>query len=215
MALFGLGGSQHDAYKDAQDVLSQYLQQAQQQSQQAEQQLNPFIDRGNQAGDELSGALAKLLDPASLESEWMKGYQTSPYAENLLGQSREQGLDAASSMGLMGSSAALENIENTGGQIVSQDQQQYLNNLMQKYMAGLGLGENLYGTGYGAASTGVGASESDANRLLQGGDIMSGLQYGEDMAGPSALNRLLGVGGAAALDYFMPNNYAKQTGYRG
>jgi hypothetical protein len=215
MAFLGIGSSQHDAYKDAEDVLSQYLQQAQQESQQARQQLNPYIDRGNQAGGQLSSALSQLLDPASLQAEWMKSYQTSPYAQNLLGQSREQGLDAASSMGLLGSSAALQNIENTGGQIVAGDQQQYLNNLMQKYMAGLGLGENLYGTGYGAASTGVGAAESDANRLLQGGNIMSGLEYGKDMAAPSALNRILGVGADAALNYFLPNSYDKQTGYRG
>jgi hypothetical protein len=107
----------------------------------------PYWQQGLDQYGRLNTATDKLMDPAALQNEWSKNYETSPYAQQLLKQNQASGLDTASAMGLNGSSAALGNIQQGAGNIVSQDRQQYMNDLMQKYMAGIGLGQNIYGIG--------------------------------------------------------------------
>lgn len=125
----------------------------------------PYWQNGLDQTGRLTGAEDALLDPGALEAKWMQDYETSPYAKQLLEQNKNSGLDAASSMGLMGSSAALNNIQQGAGKIVNADRQQYINDLMQKYMTGIGIGQNIYGAGAGI-----------------GGDLMRGaLSTGSDL----------------------------------
>lgn len=114
--------------------------------------LSPYMQQGQQLFPQLMAQQQALANPAALQAEWAKTYQTSPQAQQALDQARQTGLNEASSMGLMGSSAALGNIQQNAANIQSQDRQRYLDDLMQKYMQSVGIGQNLYGTGANAAS---------------------------------------------------------------
>lgn len=141
--------------------------------------LEPFYQGGRDQYPRLNEATGRLLNPADLENEWIKGYQMSPYARQQIEQNRTAGLDAASSMGLNGSSAAIGNIQQGAANIANQDRQQYLNDLMQKYMTGIGLGQNLYGTG--------------ANVGTQLGENTAQLEYGRRAAPGKLFGQLAGT----------------------
>ena len=115
----------------------------------------PFIENGVGAGNNLKDMLNKLMNPGKLQNEWSQGYETSPYAQQLQKQNQTQGLDAASAMGIGGSSAALSNIQKGSGDIVQKDRQNYMDDMMKKYMAAMGIGESMYGTGATTANAGA------------------------------------------------------------
>lgn len=131
-------------YQKGQEQLDKYFQQAQQNYQ-------PLINQGQAAYGDMNTAMQKLLNPGGLQDEWIKNYKESEAAKNMEGMAQEHGLNAASSMGLMGSSPALQAIQAGTSQIGAQDRQTYLDNLMQKYLAGTGLAQSIYGTGANAA----------------------------------------------------------------
>src|SRR6267154_4531791 len=135
----------------------------------------PFVEKGLEQYPGLSEALKKIMNPQEMQNDWSQSYEQSPFAQQMLNMNRDQGLEAASSMGLMGSSGALGNIQQGAGNIVSRDRQQFLHDLMQKYMSGIGLGSNIYNTG---AST---AGNLGSQAMTHGGN-MAGLKYGEQAA---------------------------------
>lgn len=151
----------------------------------------PYINRGETAGANLETMFQKLMNPGELTNEWSKGYETSPYAKQLQQEAQTGGLDAASAMGLGGSSAALSNIQKGSADIMQKDRQQYMNDMMQKYMAAMGLGQNLYGTGANMSS-----DAAQGEQTL--GQDTAGLTYGKNSAGRNILMKLLG-GGAGLL----------------
>lgn len=149
----------------------------------------PFMQQGQSAYGNLSEAMKNLLDPQALQSKWMESYDTSPEAKQLMEQAQAQGMDAASSMGLLGSSSAISGIQKKASDISSADRQQYLNDLMQKYMAGAGLAQNIYGTG---AQT---AGQMGQNAMTMGQN-MGQMAYGKQNAGGGLFGGLLGLGGS-------------------
>ena len=167
-------------YQAAQKPVNQGWKEAQRYQQ-------PYWQNGLDQTGKLTGAEDRLMNPGALENEWAQGYETSPYAKQMLEQNKNSGLDAASSMGLMGSSAALGNIQQGAGNIVNQDRQQYMQDLMQKYMTGIGLGQNIYG--YGA-----GAGQNLGQGAMQHGETAGGLRYGEQTAPGELYGKLLGTG---------------------
>lgn len=177
-------------YQDAAKQAEKYYQQGQ-------GYLDPYNQHGQEQYGDLNTARQSLMNPQELANKWAEGYQESPYAKRMEQMNLQQGQEAASSMGLMGSSGALQNIQQGAGDIVARDRREYLNDLMQKYMAGIGLGQSLYGTGANAA----GAMSNNA--MTQGGN-MAGLTYGATNAPGSLFGRLLGAGAGAAANYFMP-----------
>jgi hypothetical protein len=152
----------------------------------------PFWQHGQDQYGRLNDAAGKLFDPAALQDEWSKHYETSPYAQQLLKQNQASGMDAASSMGLSGSSAALGNIQQGAGNIVSRDRQQYMDDLMKKYMAGIGLGTSLY-------DTGAQAGQNLGQQSMTHGENQANLQYGRYAAPGKLFENLMktGVGVAA------------------
>lgn len=165
------------SYDQAQAVKDKYFQQSQGTRQ-------PYIDRGEKGGKALEDMLNKLTNPAALQDEWSKNYQTSDYAKQLQEQSQTSGIDAASAMGLGGSSAALTNIQKGSGDIVAKDRQNYMNDLMQKYMTAMGIGSSLYGTG---------ANMSDKNAQGQEnmGDWSSTNTFNKNQSGANTLMQML------------------------
>lgn len=159
----------------------------------------PYMQHGNEQYGNLMNAENALLNPEELQNKWAKGYEESPYAKMLLEENTGQGMDAASAMGLMGSSGALNNIQRGAGMITAADRRQYLQDLMEKYMKGVGIGENIYGIGANAA----GNLSSGAQTM---GQNMAGLAYGRQTAPGQLFGKLIGTAGTAAMNYAMPGS---------
>ena len=155
----------------------------------------PFIQQGQEAGNGLMDMYNNMMDPGALQNEWAQGYETSPYAQQMMGQAQSSGMDAASQMGLMGSSAALNNIQNQSSNIMQGDRQNYMNDMMQKYMSAMGLGENMYGQGANMAGQG-------ANAAGQFGQQQAGYLGNQAAAGGNMLGNMLGGGAALAGGIF-------------
>ncbi len=178
-----------DAYSEAANVMQNYWNEGKKYSQ-------PYANRGNEVYPQLSEAMQKLLNPQALQNEWSQGYEESPYAHQLIDINKGQGMDAASSMGLLGSSGALQNIQQGAGMISAQDRRNYMTDLMEKFMKGIGIGGDIYNTG-----------ASSANSLMTGalntGQDMASLKFGEERA-PGALfeNLLKGLGNASSAGLF-------------
>lgn len=169
-----------DAYKAAEDK-------SQEGYNRAKKYQEPYWQGGVDQYGKLNTATDKLLDPAALENEWASGYETSPYAKQQLARNQTSGLEGASSMGLMGSSAAINNIQQGAGNIMAKDRQQYMDDLMKKYMEGIGLGKDLYSTG---ASTG----QNLGNQSMQEGEDQASLAYGEKAAPGKLFENLVKTG---------------------
>lgn len=146
----------------------------------------PYMNFGQQGGNALMDFMNKLQNPGQLQDEWSKGYEESPYAKQLQNENQAQGMDAASAMGLNGSSAALSNIQKGSGDIMQKDRQNYMNDMMQKYMAGIGIGGNLFGTG--ASMAGQAAQGAQTH-----GENQGQYSFGQNSAGGNQLMNMLSL----------------------
>lgn len=135
-----------------------------------------YLDPYNQAGrsqiDRLTGAQDKLMNPGALQDEWAKNYQISPYAKQLQDQAKAGGMDAASSQGLLGSSTAINSIQQGSSNIMNADRDKYMNDLMEKYKTGLGIGQNMFNQGAGAAG-------NMSNNSMDFGKQMGSMSFGK------------------------------------
>jgi hypothetical protein len=174
LGLFGSGGK---PYKKAAQEASKYYDIARGYQQ-------PYYQHGLDQYERLNAAQNMLNDPTRLQNQWANAYETSPYAQRMLQTNTGQGLDAASAMGLLGSSGALQNIQTGAGDIVSRDRQQYLNDLMQKYLSGIGLGSQMYGIG---AETGRNLGQ----QAMTQGENLAQLKYGQESVPNSIFGSLL------------------------
>jgi hypothetical protein len=148
--------------------------------------MQPYNQAGIDQISKLTDAQGRLLDPVSLQNEWSQAYQTSPEAQDLMERSRKIGEMEASSMGLAGSGAALENIQRTGSSIVAQDRQNFLNDLMKKYMTAIGIGTDIYGAGANmGANMGRGALSMGAN--------IGEMEFGKQNAPGKRLGDIIGM----------------------
>ena len=135
----------------------------------------PYWQQGIDQADKLKEAQDRLMNPDKMYSDWASKYETSPAAKQERDEANASGMDAASSMGLLGSSSALENVQKTSNNIVQKDRDKYMNDLMQKYMAGLGIGQNMY-------NTGANMGGQMGNQAMNFGEGMGNLKFGEGNA---------------------------------
>lgn len=157
----------------------------------------PFVQGGEDALGQLQKLLGGLSDPTKLQDEWSSNYETSPYATDMLQRNQQSGLDAASSQGLLGSSAATDNIQRGAGQIVSQDRQQYMDDLMKKYTTGIQGLQGIFNTGAGMAG-------QLGNQEIEGGNVLGGIAAGKDQAGGNLFGKGLGVLASLLKQFNMP-----------
>jgi len=183
-----------DSFLNPQKGYEKAGQEMQQYYRDAQGNIMPFTQGGIAQLPRLNQQANRLNDPAKLQGQWAKSYEMSPQAQQLQQQARETGMNEASSMGLMGSSSALQNVQNTASNIMSADKQKYLDDLMNKYLASIGIGQNLYGVG---AQTGGQQSQNAMNM----GQNMAGLKYGKTNAPGELLSKLLGGGANALINY--------------
>lgn len=151
----------------------------------AQGKLKILSDQGQEQYGRLNNQANALGNPTQLENDWSSGYSMSPYAKQTLDQAKTSGLDAASSAGLLGSSATLGNIENTAGNIMQGDRQSYMDDLMNKYMASAGIGQNIYGIGANSAI-------NSSNNSMNEGTTEGHLAFGKQNAPGDFLSKILG-----------------------
>lgn len=168
------------AYQKAQGQMENYYNQGQ-------AQLQPFANQGQDAYGGLSQVMQSLLNPQQLQSDWAKGYEASPYSQQLQEMSTNSGLEAAGAMGMTGSTPALQAIQAGNTQIGNADRMNYMDNLMQKYLAGAGVAQNIYGQGAQSAN------QMSQNTMNQGQNIAQ-IAYGQSAAPGNLFGSLLGMG---------------------
>lgn len=168
-------------YQAGQEQLDKYYNQGQ-------GYLNPYSQGGQQAFNPLMNQMQQLMDPQALQDKWAKGYKESEAAKGMEGMAQQHGLDAASSMGLMGSSPAISAIQAGTSQIGAQDRQNYMNDLMQKYQAATGIGQNLYGIGANAAG-------QQSQNAMNMGQQSAGMQFGQTNAPGQMFGQGVGYAG--------------------
>lgn len=169
-----------EGYEKAQEQLDKYYQEGQ-------GYLKPYNEFGRNAYGDYSNAMKRLLDPAALQAEWMKGYSESPTAKYTEGLAQQHGLDAASSLGLMGSNTALNAIQGGTTRIGLEDRDNYLNSLIQKYLAGANIAGNIFNTGANAAN-------SMSSNAMNMGQNSAQMAYNKQNAPGQLFSGLLGTG---------------------
>lgn len=146
----------------------------------------PYMNAGTDQIGKLNDAQGKLLNPSDLLNDWMSKYKTSAFAQKSMDNAKEAGMSGASSMGLLGSSAALNNVQQSSSDIMNADRQQYLSDMMQKYMAGIGIGQNMFGVGANTAG-------NLGRESLEVGNDQGAAAYGSKNAPGNLLKDLLAM----------------------
>jgi hypothetical protein len=167
-------------YEKGQEQLDKYYNQAQ-------GNLQPYNQNGQEQYGNLSDIIKNLMDPTELNKKWTESYTESPQAKQAEAMAQEHGLNAASSMGLMGSNTALNATQAGTTQIGLDDRQNYLDSLMQKYLAGAGLSQGIYGQGANAAG-------QQSQNAMNMGQNSAEMAYGKQNAGGNMLSGLIGQG---------------------
>jgi hypothetical protein len=164
-------------YQGAQGQLDKYYNQGQGFQQ-------PYNQNGINQGKTLTDAIQQLMNPSGLRDQWEKNYTTSDAAKNTMNMAQNQGLDAASSMGLLGSSPALQAIQAGTAGIAAEDKQNYLKQMMDMYTKGVDTSGGMYNTGANAA----GQMNTNAQNM---GSNSAGMKFGEMNAPGDMLSKLL------------------------
>lgn len=167
-------------YQAGQQQLDKYYNQAQGLQ-------DPYNQNGLTQSNNLNKYIESLMDPQALQDKWASGYKESEAAKNMENMAQEHGLNAANSMGLMGSNTALNALQSGTSQIGALDRQNYLNDLMEKYKMGAGLSQGMYNTGAGAAG-------QMGQNAMNMGQNSADMAYGMQNSGGNMISGLIGQG---------------------
>jgi hypothetical protein len=121
---------------------------------QAKEYQNPFYNAGKQGLNDYQDWTNTMKDPSGFVNSLMNNYQQSPYAKFQMQQGQNAANNAASASGLMGSTPYMQASQDYARDITSQDQNQWLQNV-------LGVNKQ-YGEGKGNLMTG---GQNAANSL--------------------------------------------------
>ena len=157
--------------------------------------LQPYAQQGQEAYGQLNGAMQNLLNPSQLHDQWANNYQASDAARFAQERAREQGLQAASSMGLMGSSPALQSIQAGTAQIGAEDEQRYIDRMIQQYLQGAGIAQNIYGQGANASG------QLGQNAMMMGQSSAENA-FGAQQAPGGLFSNLLGNAATLGAGYY-------------
>lgn len=170
-------------YQKGQEQLNKYYQQSQ-------NYLQPYQQHGEEAYGNLSDAMQSLLNPSGLHDRWLQDYDQSEASKIAQARAMEQGNRAASSMGIMGSTPALQAMQAGTAEIGAQDQQRYIDQMIQQYLQGAGLAQNIYGTG-------ANAGNMMGQNAMNMGSSSAEMAYGKQNAPGQMFNDLLKTGAYA------------------
>jgi hypothetical protein len=167
-------------YKKAQEQLNQYYNQGQ-------SYLQPYSNQGQEAYGHLNTAMQNLLNPTDLYNQFLNDYQMSDAAKYHQARAMDTGNRAAYASGLGGSTPALQALQAGGAEIGAQDEQRYIEKMIQQYLSGAGLAQNIYGQGANIA----GAMNQNAQNMGQNSAQMA---YNQQNAPGAMFSNLLGMG---------------------
>lgn len=126
----GLGGFLGGLFGDSGKPYDAAMEQYQQWANKAQGTQQPYLDAGTGAISDYQKWLQGQQDPTKFINDTMSQYQESPYAKYLQQQSMNAGQNAASASGLMGSTPLMQQLQQNAGNIASQDQNQWLQNVL-------------------------------------------------------------------------------------
>lgn len=181
-----------------------------------EQYYNPYIDRGNAAGNTLDSQYSQMLNnPQALQEMLGSGYKQSPGYQYSMDSAMNAGSMAAAAGGRLGTSSHQQEAMKTATGLADQDYWNYYNQNANLFNSGLSGTQSMYNTGYNASNQmaqGLGnlygsqANLAHSNNQSQNGMISSLLGAGIGAAGYA----LGGPGGYfaanAAKDVMMPKS---------
>jgi hypothetical protein len=134
--------------------------------------LQPYQNAGTGAISDYQKWLQGQQDPSKFINNLMSGYKESPYAQNMQQEAMRAGQNAGSASGMMGSTPLMQQMQQNAGNIASQDQNQWLQNV-------LGINKQ-YGEGQNNLMTGgQNAANSLANLYSHMGDQMGQGAFGK------------------------------------
>lgn len=180
------------AYKRAQRDLDKYYQQGQ-------EAISPYMQHGQEAYGQLSGATQSLMNPTKLYDQFMGDYQQSDASRFAQERAQNQGLEALSAMGMSGSTPGARAIQAGTERIGAEDQQRYIDRMIQQYLSGAGLAQGIYGTGANAAS-------QYGQNAMNMGQNTAQMTYGQNAAPGQMLQNMINTGLSAAVPMY---GYAK------
>lgn len=186
------GGGQGAGYADMASSIGQGMDELKKYYSEAKGYMQPFYDQGTKSMGDYAANLAEMKDPQQYYNKIMSGYSMSPAAQYNIQQGVNTAMLGNSASGLSGSGAEMQQLQKIGQGISSQDQQQYLSNI-------LGLGDRyrqgqagLMGQGFSAGSN-IGNwgmdTGSNMSKLYQ---LMGQAKAGQDMASSSGIGNLIG-----------------------
>lgn len=164
-------------YQKGQEQLDKYYNQT-------SQLYQPYINQGQEAYGHVNTAMQNLLNPAQFRDEMLSQYQPSESARLRAETAQNSGLDAASSMGLMGSTPALQAIQSGTNNILANDELSYLQQLFDMYGTGAKMAQDIYGTGANAA-------HALGQNTMQMGENSAQMAFGKQNAPGEMFNNLL------------------------
>ncbi len=194
MGLFdSLGGILGGMFGNSSKPYDKGMQEYQKWISQAQGAQQPYQNAGAGAIGDYQKWLQGQQDPTKFINNAMSGYQESPYAKFMQQQSMNAGQNAASAAGLSGSTPLMQQLQQNSGNIASQDQNQWLQNV-------LGINTQ-YGQGQQNLMQG---GQNSANQLTnlfnQAGQNMGQAQYGrQDAKNNDFWSMISGFGGLFGL----------------
>jgi hypothetical protein len=131
-------------YEKAQNQYDKYYGQAQ-------GHLQPYEEQGQQAYGNLNEAMQQLMNPSSLYDKFMNDYHMSDSAKFNQERTQQSGLNALSSMGMLGSTPAIQAMQGENARIGADDEMRYMKQMIEQYMQGANVAQGIYGQGAQAA----------------------------------------------------------------
>ena len=191
----GLGGFLGGLFGDSGKPYDKAMEQYQQWAGKAQGTQQPFLDAGTGAIGDYQEWLKGQKDPSGFINNLMGQYQESPYAQYLQKQSLRAGQNAASASGMSGSTPLMQQMQQNAGNIASQDQNQWLQNV-------LGINTQ-YGQGQNNLMTGgQNAANSLTNMYNQTGQQMGEAAYGKEAGKKNDFWNTIG-GGLSMIGSFL------------
>lgn len=132
-------------YEKGQEQFDKYYNQAQGYQQ-------PYNEHGQEAYGHLNNAMQQLLNPSDLYDQWINNYEMSDAARHNQERTKDSGFSALSSMGMLGSTPGIQAMQGGLSNIGAEDEQRYIDRMIQQYLQGANLAQGIYGQGAQAGS---------------------------------------------------------------
>jgi len=193
----GIGGFLGGLFGHSKRPYQQGINEYQGWAQKALDAQQPYSEAGKGAIGNYQQWLQGQQDPTDFINHLMSGYQESPYAHYMQQQSMRAGENAASASGLMGSTPLMQQLEQNAHDISSQDQSQWLQNV-------LGINSQ-YGQGQqNIMNAGQGSANALSSLLDQIGQNRGQAAYGMAAGKHQDWNNMLG-GLGSMIGSFLPH----------